>query len=83
MIKSMKQHSIIMKNIILIITDTFRYDNLGDKAKRPVQTPELDAFASKKATSIERFYTGSFPTIPHRTDLASGILGWPHIAVNL
>lgn len=67
-----------MKNIILIITDTFRYDNLGDKAKRPVQTPELDAFASTKATSIERFYTGSFPTIPHRTDLASGILGWPH-----
>ncbi|KYH42313.1 MAG: hypothetical protein AYL33_003120 [Candidatus Bathyarchaeota archaeon B63] len=67
-----------MKNIILIITDTFRYDNLGGKAERPVRTPELDRFAEERATSIERFYTGSFPTIPHRTDLASSILGWPH-----
>lgn len=62
----------------MIITDTFRYDNLGNKAKRSVRTPELDRFAKERATSIERFYTGSFPTIPHRTDLASGVLGWPH-----
>jgi arylsulfatase A-like enzyme len=67
-----------MKNIILIITDTFRYDNLHNKAKRPVWTPELDKFAKTKATTIEKFYTGSFPTIPQRTDLASGVLGWLH-----
>ena len=67
-----------MKNLILIITDTFRYDNLADKAKRPVRTPELDRFAAERATAIENFYTGSFPTIPHRADLASGVLGWPH-----
>ena len=67
-----------MKNIILIISDTFRYDNLGDKAARPVRTPQLDRFAAERATSIEGFYTGSFPTIPHRTDLAAGRLGWPH-----
>jgi len=67
-----------MKNIILIITDTFRYDSLGEKAERPVRTPELDKFAAEKATSVEKFYAGSFPTIPHRTDLASGVLGWPH-----
>ena len=67
-----------MKNIILVITDTFRYDNLSDKAEKPVRTPELDRFAAERATSIESFYTGSFPTIPHRTDLASGVLGWPH-----
>ncbi|MCY3622008.1 MAG: sulfatase [Gammaproteobacteria bacterium] len=66
-----------MKNIILLITDTFRYDNLGDRAKRPVKTPELDAFAAQRATEIEGFYTGSFPTIPHRTDVATGRLGWP------
>ncbi len=66
-----------LKNIILILTDTFRYDNLCDKAKSHVRTPELDKFA-KKALAIENFYTGSFPTIPHRTDLASGVLGWPH-----
>lgn len=67
-----------MKNIILIITDTFRYDNLGDRAARPVRTPELDRFAAERATAVEGFYTGSFPTIPHRTDVATGVLGWPH-----
>ena len=67
-----------MKNIVLLITDTFRYDNLGDKAKRPVYTPELDAFAASRASAIEGFHTGSFPTIPHRTDVATGRLGWPH-----
>lgn len=67
-----------MKNIILLITDTFRYDNLGEKAPRPVRTPELDRFIAERATSIEGFYTASFPTIPHRTDVATGVLGWPH-----
>lgn len=67
-----------MKNIILLITDTFRYDNLGDRAEPAVRTPALDTFASNRATSIEKFYTGSFPTIPHRTDLTRGVLGWPH-----
>ena len=51
----------IMKSIILLLTDTFRYDNLGERA-----------------TSVERFYMNSFPTIPHRTDFATGVLGWPH-----
>ena len=67
-----------MKNIVLIITDTFRYDNLGNIARRPVRTPALDRFMAERATSVERFYQGSFPTIPHRTDLARGVLGWPH-----
>jgi arylsulfatase A-like enzyme len=66
------------KNIVLLITDTFRYDNLGGRAKRPVRTPELDRFAAERATSVEGCYMGSFPTIPHRTDLTSGVLGWPH-----
>ena len=67
-----------MKNIVLIVSDTFRYDNLFDYAERPVRTPMLDSFISERATSIENFYAGSFPTIPHRTDLARGVLGWPH-----
>jgi len=67
-----------MKNIILLITDTFRYDNLGDRASRPVRTPALDAFIAERATEVQRFYMGSFPTIPHRTDTATGRLGWPH-----
>ena len=65
-----------MKNIILIITDTFRYDNLKDRGKYTVRTPNLDNF-SKEATRIENFITGSFPTIPHRTDVQTGRVGWP------
>jgi len=67
-----------MKNIILIITDTFRYDNLAERGRRAVRTPKLDRFAADRATSVEGCYVGSFPTIPQRTDLATGVLGWPH-----
>ena len=63
-------------NIILLISDTYRYDNLFDRARMPVATPNLDAF-SGRAVSLSRLYTGSFPTIPHRTDLTSGRFGWP------
>jgi len=68
-----------MKNIVLLVTDTYRYDNLGARAPTmPVRTPELDRFASERAAEIHGFYTGSFPTIPHRTDVAVGRTGWPH-----
>src|SRR5690349_8156137 len=67
-----------VKNIVLLITDTFRYDNLGQRAQRVVRTPELDRFCAERATEIEKFFIGSFPTIPQRTDLATGVLGWPH-----
>ena len=67
-----------MKNIIVLITDTFRHDNLGKRARRPVETPELDRFASHRASEVTGFYMNSFPTIPHRTDFTSGVLGWPH-----
>jgi len=68
-----------MRNIVLIITDTFRYDNLcGRCAAMPVRTPELSRFIAEGATEVHGFYTGSFPTIPHRTDIATGRLGWPN-----
>jgi arylsulfatase A-like enzyme len=63
-------------NIILIISDTFRWDNLFDRAAMPVRTPHLDAFA-ERAVSCERMFVSSFPTIPHRTDVTSGRYGWP------
>ena len=68
-----------MLNIILLISDTFRFDNLDSRAERmPVRTPELDRFAAERATEVNGFYTGSFPTIPHRTDIATGRVGWPN-----
>jgi len=63
-------------NIILLVSDTFRYDNLFDRAAMPVRTPELDRF-SQRAVSLSNLYVSSFPTIPHRTDLTSGRYGWP------
>ena len=65
-------------NIIVLITDTFRRDNLGARARRPVHTPELDRFAAGRATELTGLTMSSFPTIPHRTDFASGRVGWPH-----
>jgi len=63
-------------NIILIISDTFRYDNLFKRAALPVRTPELEKFAAR-AVSLSSLYSSSFPTIPHRTDLTTGRYGWP------
>lgn len=64
-------------NIILLISDTFRYDNLGGRATMPVRTPNLDRFAAERAVSLSGMYVSSFPTIPHRTDLTTGRFGWP------
>jgi arylsulfatase A-like enzyme len=64
-------------NIILLISDTFRYDNLCDRNRAmPVRTPELDRFA-EQAVSLDNLWVSSFPTIPHRTDLTTGRYGWP------
>jgi arylsulfatase A-like enzyme len=63
-------------NVILIISDTFRHDNLYGPSAMPVRTPELSRFA-ERAVNVRQMITGSFPTIPHRTDLTSGRFGWP------
>jgi arylsulfatase A-like enzyme len=67
-----------VKNIIVIITDTFRYDNLDPGAGVGASTPELHRFGASRATSVRNFFAGSVPTIPHRSDFATGTLGWPH-----
>ena len=58
-------------NVILIVSDTFRYDHLGCYGNRWIRTPNLDDFADK-ATVFERAYAASFPTVPHRHDLFTG-----------
>jgi len=58
-------------NVILIVSDTFRYDHLGCCGNKWIHTPNLDAFA-KKATIFDRAYAASFPTIPHRHDVYTG-----------
>ena len=63
-------------NLIVIISDTFRYDNLYGGPGMVPRTPELGRFA-ERAVSLSHLYTSSFPTIPHRTDLTTGRYGWP------
>lgn len=66
-----------LRNVILIIADTFRRDNLRPSAQGGPRTPHLDRFFAERAASVERYYCGSFPTGPNRTDVVTGRAGWP------
>ncbi len=58
-------------NIVLIVSDTCRYDFLGVNGNGWIDTKDLDAFG-KKSWVFDNCYTGSFPTIPQRTDMLTG-----------
>lgn len=75
-------------NVLCIMSDTFRRDHLaayGDPApwQRPghagepfIHTPHLDRLAAQSAV-FDRFYIGSYPTVPCRYDCFSGRYGFP------
>lgn len=63
--------------IVLVLCDSLRYDHLGGLGLKDVDTPELDALASD-SVFFERAYVGSFPTVPQRYDMLTGVLGFPH-----
>ena len=50
-----------MKNIVLLITDTFRYDNLGERARRPIRTPMLDKFEAEPRNGYRQILYEQFP----------------------
>ena len=58
-------------NVILIISDTFRRDNLSCYGYHEVHTPHIDRFA-EKAFVFNRAYCASFPTVPNRNDVLTG-----------
>ncbi len=58
-------------NILVFMSDSFRYDNLSCYAPTELMTPRLDRFA-KEAFIFDNAYLGSFPTIPNRLDIMSG-----------
>ncbi|GAB4307667.1 MAG: sulfatase [Promethearchaeota archaeon] len=60
-------------NFIFIISDTLRRDFLGCYGNDWVDTRHIDAFARKSVT-FDRAYSASFPTVPHRRDLLTGML---------
>lgn len=68
------------KNVILIVSDTFRRDHLGYSGNAQMRTPHLDRFA-EQATVFDYAFPSSFPTVPARADLMTGrhtftYLGW-------
>ena len=58
-------------NVILVMSDTFRCDNLSCYGPTTVKTPRLDQFAQQSCV-FTNAYLGSFPTIPNRLDIMSG-----------
>jgi len=58
-------------NVILVISDTFRKDNLSCYGYKEVHTPHLDRFA-EKAFIFDKAYCASFPTVPNRNDVLTG-----------
>ena len=62
--------------IVLILSDSFRYDHIGGFGLQKVDTPELDALL-EDSVSFDNCYAGSFPTVPQRYDMLTGKLGFP------
>ncbi|MDE1175679.1 MAG: sulfatase-like hydrolase/transferase [Edaphobacter sp.] len=58
-------------NLIVLVSDTFRADNLEAYGSQWVQTPHLNAFA-KEAVLFEHVYPEGMPTIPIRRQLYTG-----------
>jgi arylsulfatase A-like enzyme len=67
-----------MKNLILVICDTFRRDHLGCYGNPTVRTPNLDRLA-EEAVVFDRAYSGSFPTLPCRAELFTGRFVFPYL----
>jgi arylsulfatase A-like enzyme len=68
-------------NLIVIVADTFRRDNLGIYGPRwleSLETPNLDRFA-RQSVLFEDFYAEVLPTIPLRRTLYTGRRGIPAI----
>jgi len=63
-------------NIVLLIIDTLRYDHIGAYGGMDIKTPNIDRLASK-SWNFHRAFAASFPTIPHRTDVMTGLYGSP------
>lgn len=58
-------------NLILIVSDTFRRDNLACYGSRWIECPSLNRFA-EEAVIFDNFYPEGLPTIPVRRSLITG-----------
>lgn len=58
-------------NIIIIMSDSFRYDHLGCYGNSWIETPNLDKLAAESVV-FENAYPEGLPTVPVRTALFTG-----------
>jgi arylsulfatase A-like enzyme len=63
-------------NVIVICSDTFRYDHLGFLNKHGVRTPHLNRLAAESA-SFADFWLCSFPTLVNRIEVFTGRYTFP------
>jgi len=75
-----------VKNVIIVMADTFRWDCLGCYTDKPIATPNLDRFAQRSAI-FDRSFFSSHPTHPQRTDCWLGkpcfiFRGWQGLEVD-
>ena len=63
-------------NVVVICSDTFRYDHLGFLGKQPVHTPNLNNLASESA-AFPDFWLCSFPTLLNRIEVFTGRCTFP------
>jgi arylsulfatase A-like enzyme len=66
----------IHMNVIIICSDTFRYDHLGFVGRQQVATPNLDRLARESA-SFADFRLCSFPTLVNRIEVFTGRCAFP------
>src|SRR6201994_2098095 len=58
-------------NVIVLVSDTFRADNLEAYGSQWIETPYLNQFA-KESTIFDNFYPEGMPTVPIRRELFTG-----------
>jgi len=63
-------------NVIVLVNDTFRRDQLGCYGNDWIHTPNLDQFGRRGAI-FEQYYAASYPMVPNRWDLSTGRFGFP------
>ena len=66
-----------MKNVIVIMADSWRFDYLGCYGNDWIQTPNIDSF-TKESTLFENAYAEGCPTIPTRRALLTGRYTLPY-----
>jgi len=65
-------------NVLVLNSDSFRWDNLTVHEGSDIHTPNLDRLAGMSVI-FENAYAGSYPTLPNRTDAFLGTWTFPNM----